>query len=48
MVHDGQICATIEWGFAGSCPLSGLLDELFGGVGSGLCESEDDMLEYRR
>lgn len=44
MVHDGQIHTTIDWGFAGGYPLS----ELLGGVGSGLCESEDEILEHRR
>ena len=44
MVHDGQIRASIDWGFAGNCPLS----ELLGEMGSGLCEWEDVMLENRR
>ena len=45
MVHVGQIRAIIDWGFAGSYPLS----ELLGGVGSDLVGLEDDiLLEYRR
>ena len=46
LVHDGQICAIIDWDFASSYRLS----ELLGGVGSDLFRLEDDdnLVEHRR